>query len=66
MNRFSSNLAEKLDALSPEQISAVDEFVEFLRARGQDRALTKAAATASAPAFAAVWDNPEDEVYDAI
>jgi hypothetical protein len=37
MNRFSSNLAEKLDALSPEQISAVDEFIELLRARPGSR-----------------------------
>jgi hypothetical protein len=66
MNRFASNLAEKLDALSPEQISAVDEFVEFLRVRGQDRAVTRAAAAASEPAFEAVWNNPEDDVYDAI
>jgi len=66
MNRFASNLAEKLDALSPEQISAVDEFIEFLRVGGQDRALTQAAAAASEPAFGAVWNNPEDDVYDAI
>jgi hypothetical protein len=66
MNRFASNLAEKLDALSPEQISTVEEFVEFLRARRQDRALTQAAAAASEPAFAAVWNNPEDDVYDAV
>lgn len=66
MNRYASNLAEKLDALSPEQIAAVEEFVEFLRARGQDRALTQAVAAASAPAFEAVWNNPEDDVYDAI
>jgi len=66
MNRLAGNLADKLDALSPDQISAVDEFVEFLRTRGQDRALTRAAATASEPAFEAVWNNPEDEVYDAL
>jgi hypothetical protein len=66
MNRYASNLAEKLDALSPEQIAAVEDFVEFLRVRTQDRALTRAAAAASAPAFESVWNNPEDDVYDAI
>jgi hypothetical protein len=66
MNRSASNLAEKLDSLTPEQISAVDEFVEFLRSHGQDRAVTRAAAAASEPAFAAVWNNSEDDVYDAI
>jgi hypothetical protein len=64
MNRFASNLAEKLEALSPEQIAAVEDFVEFLRARGQDRALTRAAA--SAPAFEPIWSNSEDDVYDAL
>jgi hypothetical protein len=66
MNRFASNLAEKLDALSPEQIAAVEDFVEFLRARGQDRALTRAAAAVSAPVFDSIWNNPEDDVYDAL
>jgi hypothetical protein len=66
MNRFASNLAEKLEGLSPEQIVAVEDFVEFLRARGQDRALTRATAAASAPAFEPIWSNPEDDVYDAL
>lgn len=66
MNRYASRLAEKLDSLSPEQIAAVEDFVEFLRLRAQDRALTRAAAAASVPAFEAVWNNPKDDVYDAI
>ncbi len=66
MNRFASNLTEKPETLSPEQIAAVEDFVEFLRARGQDRALAQAAAAASAPAFESVWNNPEDDVYDAL
>jgi hypothetical protein len=46
---------------------------EAIRARLKDapdpdreHALTRRAAEASAPAFAAVWDNPEDDVYDAL
>ena len=34
--------------------------------REQERALARAAAAASAPAFAEVWNNPEDDVYDAL
>jgi hypothetical protein len=30
------------------------------------RALTRAAAATSEPAFAAIWNNPEDDVYDAL
>jgi hypothetical protein len=59
-------LSEKIQTLSAEQISEVEDFVEFLRVRGQERELTRAAAAVSAPAFAAVWNNPEDDVYDAL
>jgi len=27
---------------------------------------TRAAAAASGPAFAAIWSNPEDDIYDAL
>lgn len=30
------------------------------------RAMTHAATLTSAPAFSAIWNNPEDSVYDAI
>jgi hypothetical protein len=66
MNRSASNLAEKLETLSPEQIAAVEDFVEFLRARGQDLALTRAATAASSSAFESIWNNPEDDAYDAL
>jgi hypothetical protein len=32
----------------------------------QERALIRGAAEVSAPAFAAIWENPEDDVYDAL
>lgn len=66
MNRNASNLARKLESLSPEQIVEVEDFVEFVRVRGEERALARAAAAASAPAFEAAWNNPEDDVYDAL
>ena len=60
------NLVEKIESLPAERIAEVEDFVEFLRLREQDRMLTRAAAAASVPSFAAVWSNPEDDVYDAI
>ena len=66
MNRSSSNLAEKLQTLSPEEMAAVEDFVESLRVRRQDSACSRAMAKASASAFEAVWNNPEDDVYDAL
>jgi hypothetical protein len=62
----SSNLAEKIQTLRPEEVAEVEDFVEFLRFRGQERGLTRAAASASAAAFEEVWNNPEDEAYDAL
>ena len=59
-------LMERIQALPPERIAEVEDFVAFIAARELDRALVRAAAAASAPAFAAVWDNPEDDTYDAL
>lgn len=59
-------LADKISSLSIERIAEVEDFVDFLRLRDRDRALSRASAQASTAAFAAVWDNPEDDVYDAL
>lgn len=63
---FSQALIEKIRSLSPERIAEIEDFVDFLRARDQGRALTCAALVGSEPIFAAVWSNPEDDVYDAL
>ena len=57
-------LIEKIQSLPPDWLTEVDDFVDFLRVREQEQALTRRAAQVSAPAFAAVWDNLEDEAYD--
>ena len=59
-------LIEKIDTLPTDRLHEVEDFVDFIRQRDQDRALVRAAGAVSAPAFAAVWNNPEDDVYDAI
>lgn len=59
-------LIEKIQSLPPERMAEVDDFVDFLRQRERERTITHLAAQVSAPAFAAVWDNPEDEAYDAL
>ncbi len=60
------SLIEKIEALPPERRIEVADFVDFIAAREQERALTRAAATASTPAFARIWENPDDDVYDAL
>lgn len=59
-------LMEKIQALPPERIAEVEDFVAFITAREHDRRLTRAASAASAPAFAAIWNNPDDDAYDAL
>jgi hypothetical protein len=66
MSRNPVHLAEKIQALSSEQIAEVEAFVEFLQSRSQERALAHAAAGVNEPAFERVWSNPEDDVYDAL
>lgn len=63
-------LIEKINALPVDRLAEVEDFVDFIRQRDQDRAVTRAvtraASAASAPAFASVWNNPEDDAYDVL
>ena len=56
-------LIQKIRSLPPERVAEVEDFVDFLTARDQDRHLT-AAARLSEDAFRAVWDNFDDAEYD--
>ena len=42
----------------------VEDFVDFIANREEAQGLTRAAAAGSAAAFAAVWNNPEDDIYN--
>jgi hypothetical protein len=57
-------LVEKIRGLSPERVAEVEDFVDFLSGRDDDRRLVQAAASLSEDALRQVWDNPEDAVYD--
>jgi hypothetical protein len=61
----------KIQSLPATQRSQVEDFVDFLLTKlanqgvvSEDSQLRQAAAKLSEPAFAAVWDNAEDAVYD--
>ena len=56
-------LIEKIKGLSPEKIVEVVDFVDFLTNR-DERRLVEAASRMAEPAFARVWDNPDDAEYD--
>jgi hypothetical protein len=66
MQRDATVLADKIRTLSPDQISEVEDFIEFLRLRRRERGLTRSTTELSAPAFEAIWSNPEDDAYDAL
>jgi hypothetical protein len=60
------SLIEKIQALPADRRIEVEDFVDFIAAREQERSLTRSAAAASAPAFARFWNNPDDDAYDAL
>jgi hypothetical protein len=59
-------LFDKIQALPPERVAEVEDFVDFIASRTQDRIVVHAATAASAASFAKIWENPEDDAYDAL
>jgi len=53
-------LVAKIRTLPPERVAEVEDFVDFLRLRDEERQLTRAASKLSDEAFAKVWDHPDD------
>lgn len=67
MQAFSSNeqqILEKIRSLTLAQKIEVEDFIDFLSQRRDDRQTVLAATQLSEPSFAQIWDNPEDAAYD--
>jgi hypothetical protein len=64
MTALESILIQKLQRLPAQRLAEVEDFVDFLQAREEDRRLVRAAAKAAEARFATVWDNDEDAAYD--
>lgn len=62
--RTEQALLEKLKTLPPQRLAEVEDFVDFLRTRDEEHSLVHAATKSAEPAFAKVWQNDEDAVYD--
>lgn len=62
-NNSEQMLLRKIRNLPPDKVAEVEDFVDFLLERTQDRQLV-AAAKLSEASFTRVWDNPEDANYD--
>jgi hypothetical protein len=58
------DLFDKIRALPDEKIAELEDFVDFLRRRDEDRRFVKAAAQLSEDALRKVWDNSDDAEYD--
>ncbi len=58
------DLLGKLLTLPPEKVSEVEDFIDFLRARQDDRLIVASAGRLSEDALRRVWDNPDDAEYD--
>lgn len=58
------SLIEKIRRLPPDKAAVVEDFIDFLDSRDDDRRLSLAATKLSEDAFHRVWDNSEDAIYD--
>ena len=59
-------ILEKIKRLPPERMAEVEDFVDFLSMRSDGQVLTRDATRTGEAAFAKVWDNLDDAVYDAL
>ena len=64
MNAPYQVLLDKIKRISPQRVAEVEDFIDFLRTREDERTLISAAAKASETSFFHVWDNEEDAAYD--
>ena len=56
-------LIEKIRTLSPEKVTQIADFVDFLSRKDSENRLVRAGNKLAEPTFKKVWDNPEDDVY---
>lgn len=59
------SLIEKIKALPAKYIDEVEDFVDFIASRALDRSVTRAATHSSEASFAKIWNNSDDDAYDA-
>lgn len=57
-------VAHKLQTLSQERITEVEDFIDFLKQRDEDLQLTRRTMKLTEPLLASLWNNTEDAEYD--
>ena len=63
-NRSDEELLEKIKSLPPDKLAEVEDFVDFLSQRDDDRRLARAATKLAEDVFRKVWDHPDDADHD--
>ena len=58
------HMLEKLENLSPARLIEVEDFIDFLQQRDQNKHLNQDFSRSSEAAFSKVWDNDDDALYD--
>lgn len=62
--RSEQDLLDKIRSLPPEKAAEVEDFVDFLMLRQDDRRLAASVTKQSEASFFRVWDNDDDAAYD--
>ena len=57
-------LEQKIRRLPPERIDEVEDFVDFLQLRADERDVVRASRKLAERSFERVWNNPADAEYD--
>ena len=65
MSKAANQLLMRIVTLNEVQVLQVGRFIDSLLL-GEDIELVKASGTLSEHSFAEVWNNPQDDVYDAL
>ena len=60
------HVLKKLEHLSLDRLAEVEDFIDFLQQRDQDKYLRRDFARGSEAAFEKVWDNDSDAIYDSL
>lgn len=63
-NEQEKRIIQKIRALSPEKVAEVADFVDFISLKDDERRIVKAAGQMATEVLSAVWNNPEDDIYD--
>ena len=58
------HIQKKLSSLEPDRLAEVEDFIDFLHQKDQEKQLRSSYLQASEEIFSKVWDNDDDTIYD--